>query len=60
MPQNAAIAPRFITLIVLSGLFVLSLNMFLPSLSNIATDFEAPYALVNLAIAGYAGATAIL
>ncbi|MDE0704793.1 MAG: MFS transporter, partial [Rhodospirillaceae bacterium] len=60
MPQTAAIAPRFITLIALSGLSVLSLNMFLPSLSNIATDFEAPYALVNLAIAGYAGATAIL
>ena len=59
-PQNVAIAPRLFTLIVLSGLSVLSLNMFLPSLSNIAMDFAAPYALANLAIAGYAGATAIL
>ena len=59
-PQNVVIAPRLFTLIVLSGLSVLSLNMFLPSLSNIAMDFAAPYALANLAIAGYAGATAIL
>lgn len=60
MPQDSLKAPRFMTLIVLSGLSVLSLNMFLPSLSNIATDFAAPYALVNLAIAGYAGATVAL
>ena len=60
MPQDSLKAPRFMTLIVLSGLSVLSLNMFLPSLSNIATDFAAPYALVNLAIAGYAAATVAL
>ena len=60
MTQNNPTAPRFFTLIVLSGLSVLSLNLFLPSLSNIAMDFAAPYALVNLAIAGYAGATAAL
>ncbi|MXW90912.1 MAG: multidrug effflux MFS transporter [Rhodospirillaceae bacterium] len=60
MPQNATIAPRFGTLIALSGLSVLSLNMFLPSLSNIATDFSASWTLVNLSIAGYAAATAIL
>ena len=60
MTQNNPTAPRFLTLIVLSGLSFLSLNLFLPSLSNIAMDFAAPYALVNLAIAGYAGATAAL
>ncbi len=60
MPRSDLNTPRFMTLIVLSGLSVLSLNMFLPSLSNIATDFAAPYVLVNLAIAGYAGATVAL
>ncbi len=34
--------------------------MFLPSLSSIAADFEARYALVNLSIAGYAAMTAVL
>jgi Bcr/CflA subfamily drug resistance transporter len=52
--------PRLVTLVLLSGLAVVSLNMFLPSLSNIAEEFQADYALVNLSIAGYAGATAVL
>jgi len=60
MPQTAVAPPRFITLILLSGLSVVSLNMFLPSLSNIAADFQADYALVNLSIAGYAAMTAVL
>ena len=49
-----------LTLVLLSGLSVVSLNMFLPSLSNIADEFQADYALVNLSIAGYAGMTAVL
>ena len=60
MQRNIVIAPRLITPIVLSGLSVLSLNMILPSLPNIATDFAAPYALVNPAFAGYAGTRAVL
>jgi Bcr/CflA subfamily drug resistance transporter len=52
--------PKLVTLILLTGLSVLSLNMFLPSLSNIAEDFGADYALVSLSIAGYLGVTAVL
>jgi Bcr/CflA subfamily drug resistance transporter len=48
------------TLIVLSGLSVVSLNMFLPSLTNIAREFQADYALVNLCIAGYAAVSCVL
>jgi Bcr/CflA subfamily drug resistance transporter len=60
MISAAASPPRLFTLILLSALAVLPVNMFLPSLSNIAQEFEADYALVNLSIAGYAGIAAIL
>lgn len=52
--------PRLITLILLTALSVLSLNMFLPSLSRIATDLDADYALVSLAIGGYLAVSAVL
>ena len=48
------------TLVLLAGLSVLSLNMFLPSLANMAEDFQADYAIVSLAIAGYLATTAVL
>lgn len=60
MRYSAITPPRLFTLILLSGLSVVSLNMFLPSLSNIAEEFQADYALVNLSIAGYAAMTAVL
>lgn len=56
----AASPPRMATLILLSALSVVSLNMFVASLSNIADAFQADYALVNLSIAGYAGMSAAL
>lgn len=60
MFSAAATPPRLSTLVLLSGLSVLSLNMFLPSLSNIAETFQADYALVNLSVAGYLVVTAVL
>ncbi|MYD78818.1 MAG: multidrug effflux MFS transporter [Gammaproteobacteria bacterium] len=60
MHQATVIQPRLITLILLNGLAISSLNLFLPSLPGIAVEFEASYALVNLSIAGYAAMTAIL
>ncbi|MEM7025438.1 MAG: MFS transporter, partial [Pseudomonadota bacterium] len=60
MGQPELKPPRFVTLALLTGLSVVSLNMFLPSLSSIAADFDAPYAVVNLSIAGYAAMTAAL
>ena len=52
--------PRLLTLIGLTGLSTLSLNLFLPSLAHMAQDFETSYALVSLAVAGYLGMTAVL
>ncbi len=52
-------SPRLLTLILLSGLTTLTLNMFLPSLPAIARDLGADYALVSLSIAGYLAATAV-
>jgi DHA1 family bicyclomycin/chloramphenicol resistance-like MFS transporter len=60
MNFSDASPPRLITLVLLTGLSVLSLNMFLPSLSNIAEEFQADYSLVNLSIVGYLGVTAAL
>ena len=61
MMFNAATSPpRVASLIMLAGLSVLSLNMFLPSLSNMAEAFQADYAVVSLAIGGYLAMTAIL
>jgi len=52
--------PHLATLIVLTAVSVLSLNMFLPSLPGIAAEFDADYALVSLSISGYLAVTAIL
>ena len=60
MQQTTVIQPRLITLILLNGIAISSLNLFLPSLPGISAEFEASYALVNLSIAGYAAMTAIL
>ncbi|MGR9363650.1 MFS transporter (plasmid) [Rhizobium leguminosarum] len=56
---NAA-TPRLVTLILLSALAVLPVNMILPSLPNIATTFHSDFALVNLSVAGFAIITAII
>jgi Bcr/CflA subfamily drug resistance transporter len=60
MKSAAESSPRLLTLILLAALSTLSLNLFLPSLTNIARDFEADYALVSLSIAGYLATTAVL
>jgi Bcr/CflA subfamily drug resistance transporter len=52
--------PRLITLILLTGLSTLTLNMFLPSLANIALDLKADYSLVSLAVALYLAITAVM
>ena len=56
MPSQAT--PRLSVLVPLSALAVLPINMFVPSLPNIARDLHADFALVNVAIAGYAIASA--
>lgn len=52
--------PKLITLILLSGISVLSLNLFSPSLVNMATDFDADYTIISLSITGYLAVGAVL
>ena len=52
--------PSIPTLILLTGLATLSLNMFLPSLSNMAQEFQVVYGLMSLSVAGYLGIMAVL
>ncbi|SPJ29685.1 multidrug effflux MFS transporter [Falsiruegeria mediterranea] len=51
--RPAQTPPHIVTLVFASALAVVSLNMFLPSLTQMAVDFEADYAVINLSIAGY-------
>ena len=60
MLTAAVTPPRLLTLVLLTALSTVSLNLFLPSLSNMAADFETDYALVNLSVAGYLAITAVL
>jgi MFS transporter, DHA1 family, multidrug resistance protein len=60
MSDKAGRPPHLITLILLSGLSVASLNLFLPSLPNIASEFGVDYALASLTIAAYAAVAAVL
>ncbi|MFW8636127.1 multidrug effflux MFS transporter [Cribrihabitans pelagius] len=52
--------PHIATLILATGLAVLSLNMFLPSLARIAGEFQVDYGLANLSIAAYLAVSAVL
>ncbi len=52
--------PHLATLVLLTAFSTLSLNMFLPSLANIAIDLDADYATVSLSFAGYLAVTAII
>ncbi|WP_243612522.1 multidrug effflux MFS transporter [Shimia aestuarii] len=52
--------PHLATLIILTGVSILTLNMFLPSLQHMAEDFGVEYAVVNLAVAGYLLVTGVL
>ena len=53
-------APHLATLVILTAVSVLSLNMFLPSLAGIAEEFQTDYALVSLSVSGYLAITAVL
>lgn len=52
--------PHLTTLILLTGFSPLTLNMFVPSLANIADEFATDYATVSLAVAGYLAVTAVI
>ena len=52
--------PRLVTLILLTGLSTLSLNMFLPALARIADDLGSDYGTMTLAVGGYLALTAVV
>src|SRR4029434_5517041 len=52
--------PHLITLLLLSGLSVVSLNLFVPSLPRIALESGVDYGLANLSVAAYAVVAAFL
>lgn len=57
---HTVMQPRLTVLILLSALAVLPVNMIVPALPNIAATFQADFALVNLAVAGFAIITAFI
>ena len=57
VPQKT---PRLTVLVLLSALAALPVNMIVPALPEISETFHASFALVNLAIAGFAIVTAFI
>lgn len=60
MLQPASSPPRLVTLVVLTGVSVLTLNMILPSLANIAREFEVSYGAASLALSAFLAVNAAL
>jgi MFS transporter, DHA1 family, multidrug resistance protein len=52
--------PHIMTLVLISGIAALSLNIFLPSLPSMAAHFGVDYALMQLSVSLYLGMTAVL
>lgn len=57
---NRSAPPHIVTLVTISGLSALNMNLFLPSLPGIAAFYQADYALVQLAVSGYLAFTGLL
>ena len=60
MLRPATSPPRLATLILLTGMTLLSLNMFLPALAEMAESFAVDYATMNLALGGYLAVAAVM
>jgi Bcr/CflA subfamily drug resistance transporter len=58
--MTARTPPRFATLVALTALTTLTLNMFLPSLPAMAADFAVDYATISWSVSGYLAVTAVL
>ncbi len=52
--------PHIVTLILMTGLATLNMNIILPSLPNLALHFDRDYAVVQLAVSAYLAMTALL
>ncbi|MEL7465828.1 MAG: MFS transporter [Pseudomonadota bacterium] len=58
--MTARTPPSLITLIAMTGLSVVSMNLFLPVLPKMAEAFGADYALMSLAVSGFLAATVVV
>lgn len=52
--------PHIATLVLVSGVAALCINIFLPSLAAMAVYFETDYAVMQFAVSGYLAATALV
>jgi len=52
--------PHIATLVLLSGLGALSMNMFLPSLPGMARDFGVEYSVMQLSVSAYLAVSAVV
>jgi len=52
--------PTLFTLMTVAAVAALSMNFFLPSLPSMAKFFDVDYAVMQVAVSGYLGVTAIL
>jgi len=52
--------PHVVTLVLIAGISALSMNIFLPSLPNMAAYFQADYRLMQLSVSLYLGVNAVL
>lgn len=57
---GARTAPHPLTLVAMSGLAALSMNVFLPSLPGMARDFGVDYAVMQLSVSAYIGASGVI
>ncbi|MBL4769104.1 MAG: MFS transporter, partial [Rhodobacteraceae bacterium] len=58
-PQNQKSPPHIATLILMSGLAALAMNIFLPSLPGMTEYFHTEYRLMQLSVALYLGTSAV-
>lgn len=59
-PATSDTAPHLGTLVLITSLSLMTLNLFLPSLPGMAVYFGVSYGMMGLAIAGYLAVTAVL
>ncbi len=59
-PRKRASPPHIVTLILLTGVSALGMNVFLPSLPNMTAYFDTDYRVMQLSVALYLAASAVL
>ncbi|MFG6081334.1 multidrug effflux MFS transporter [Paracoccus litorisediminis] len=59
-PEPAARRPSLLTLVSITGVGALSMNIFLPSLPGMARDFGVDYAVMQLSVSAFLGVSAVL